>query len=421
MAQRGRDDRTLAYTARKSVAWWGIDLASNLDVNGDGHPDVVITHPDVEPYGEVIVMSGATGQELYTIAGDPQFRYEFRWQCVDKLGDVDSDGCDDFVVGVLDAVRGVSGAAVHSGRTGQRLTIALADQWPQETVGASVAGASDLDGDGKPDFFASSHGSARGLVIAFSSATGRPIRMWWGSTQGNSGFGFAIRSCDVDRDGVSDLVIARPRLLDVAAYSGRDGTELVTVPIGFDGIVWVETVVDPGVDGFPRLLAMQPNYGLYRWPETFGSEYRGRTQLYRSVPAGMYASGQGCTGTLGSEPRIGWRRQGQGARVHLSNVPAGSTGVLLLGLSTRQWGSVPLPLSLDPYGFPGCVLGTSVDAALSVATGTQGLDRGYGFADVPQDLAIPGAGAVRVFAQWMVLSPTGAAASSQLVEWWVRE
>lgn len=418
----GRDDRVIYSVTRKASYGWGIGLVGDLDVDGDGRPDLVITGPTTPPYGEVVVVSG-TGRELYTIRGDSQFRYEFRWRCVDKLGDFDGDGADDFVVGVLDAVRGVSGAAVHSGRTGQRLLVALADQWPQEAVGAGVAGAGDLDGDGKPDFFASSHGHAgeRGLVIAFSSATGQPIRMWWGARWG-SGFGTAMRSgVDLDRDGVQDLAIAHQADFStgrIEVYSGRDGVGLGAVTGLAQFTEWMGTLPPTAADPFPSFFGIQPMYESYWWREINAGEERGRTRLYRSVPAGVKVAGNGCPGTLGMTSRIGWRVQAPGARVHLSNAPAGAGGVLLVGLSDSQWGPFRLPLITDPYGLPGCTLHTSVEATVVATTGTQGIDRGYAYVDIPQPLALPNGGGVRVFAQWLVVGGTGIALSER-VEWWI--
>lgn len=423
----GRTDARIYAVTRPASIAWGIDLAGDLDVDADGIPDLVISN--CTGMREVVVVSG-TGRELCTIRSDARYRYEFHWHCIDKLGDVDGDGADDFVVGVLDAVAGVSGAAVHSGRDGRRILLAMEDQFPQEAVGAHVAGTSDLDGDGKPDFIAASvgHAGERGLAVAFSSVTGRPIRRWWGTAWGSL-FGTSLRSGhDLDRDGVQDLVMGRPSLQDVAVYSGRDGTEIARVPIrpasGSQYSMpteWVD-ILDPSPrDAFPSLFSNQLLHGRYRFT-AYGVELqmdRGRTLMNRPVPDGVHVRGDGCAGTMPTAPRIGLRTTATGARVHLSNVPAGSIGVLMLGSSDQQWGAISLPLQLDAFGLPGCVLRTSIDVTVPTVTGTAGIDRGYGFADIPLPVAAPGQGSVRVFAQWKAFDPQrGGLAVSERLEWW---
>jgi hypothetical protein len=147
---------------------------------------------------------------------------------------------------------------------------AHASQWLQEAVGAGVAGAGDLDGDGLPDFFASSHGhlGERGVVIAFSSATGLPLHTLVGARWG-SGFGMSIRSgLDLDRDGVHDILIAHAYSRTVGrveAYSGRDGSEILRV----EGLAhysdWIGVLPPSRLDGFPRFYCIRPNSDDYYW------------------------------------------------------------------------------------------------------------------------------------------------------------
>ncbi|PIE23262.1 MAG: hypothetical protein CSA62_08615 [Planctomycetota bacterium] len=59
-------------------------------------------------------------------------------------------------------------------------------------------------------------------------------------------------------------------------------------------------------------------------------------------------------------------------KVLLSQAPAQSPGALLLGLSKRQWLSVPLPISLAGGGAKGCQLLVSWDLMLPVATDAKG-------------------------------------------------
>ncbi|HMQ22111.1 MAG TPA: hypothetical protein PKE00_06455, partial [Planctomycetota bacterium] len=73
----------------------------------------------------------------------------------------------------------------------------------------------------------------------------------------------------------------------------------------------------------------------------------------------------------------------------------------LLGTSSSMWGNTPLPLALGAFGLPGCQLYTSVDHVHVARAGTQGIDKGYAFAE----LALPLGTKRKLYAQWYVLDP----------------
>lgn len=88
--------------------------------------------------------------------------------------------------------------------------------------------------------------------------------------------------------------------------------------------------------------------------------------------------------------------------MQVSDAPAGLPAVLLAGTSNQTWGSVPLPLALDRWGFIGCQLDTSIVLALPTLTGRAGMTEGYAALDIALPIA-NGASRGRLYAQWLVL------------------
>jgi hypothetical protein len=413
----GRDDTLILQLESQSDIAWAAGILGDVDLDGDARRDLAVTYYGHQEGGETVGRIEAyrgDGQPLYTIRGDPgALRYLHGFpRSIGKIGDLDGDGGDDFGVGALDRVQGNAGIAVHSGRTGRLLYYAHDPAYAGVALGREVRGCGDMDGDGKPDFVASQDG----LTVVFSGATGRSLRSWFG-------VGRSVAAADFDRDGVPDVAAAANDL--VVGFSGRDGAKLFSIAEGALGF-FLDVPAAPA-DGFPRLSAVDPTYGLFNGWQGVGSFYRGCSLLLRSVPRGTAVAGAGCARGLPSPPRIGFRQVEHAdaarptARVLVSGAPAGALAFLLLGSSDAMFGAFRLPLDLGAFGWPGCTLYTSVDAILPVTTGTAGLGRGYGCADVPLEVAPQGPGTVPLFAQWKVLDPiSGGIGLSELLTWHVR-
>ncbi|MEC4688677.1 MAG: hypothetical protein VST64_10290, partial [Nitrospirota bacterium] len=83
----------------------------------------------------------------------------------------------------------------------------------------------------------------------------------------------------------------------------------------------------------------------------------GRLRVYRGSPGGVQGFGTSCRGSLPRAPKIGMRDLGaKGARITVYDANPGSPALLLAGVSRESFGAIKLPLSLDPFGFPGCKL-----------------------------------------------------------------
>jgi hypothetical protein len=193
-------------------AQFGIAADGLGDVNQDQHPDVVVGARFALGGGLVVVINGFTGKELYRVF--PPGPSELFGSSVAGVGDVDGDGKPDFIVGAPGA-GGVPGKAyVYAGETGT-LLFALTDGSPGDLFGLAVAGAGDIDADGRPDMLVGAPQARRegvpvGSVFVFSGATAALLLRLHGEQAGDL-FGNAVDSVgDVTGDGVPEFVVGAP-------------------------------------------------------------------------------------------------------------------------------------------------------------------------------------------------------------------
>jgi len=168
---------------------------------------------------------------------------EFGSRC-DSIGDLDSDGVPDLLIG---ASGGRGHVYVMSVRTGAILT-RIDGEAVGDSFAESLASIGDVDGDGVEDFLvgAPDHdgptGNDSGKAYVYSGATRSLIRVHDGEGSGHSFGSAAAAMGDVDLDGVGDYTVGAPnfattvagRIGRVYACSGSTGALLFTIDGAFD-------------------------------------------------------------------------------------------------------------------------------------------------------------------------------------------
>lgn len=390
------DGRKIWEISGPNADQFGGLLVGDLDLDGDGKQDLVVFALRENVIGTIHAYDHL-GRQLYQVVQGASIAGRFG-------GDLDGDGAHEYVVGV-GTEGGFGSGLVLSGRTGEVLVAGYGEN-PGDGMGTgSVTGCDDVDGDGVRDFVGSSDGGLKpGVVTVFSGRDGHRIHTWRQAF--GSFYGDTVASGDLDLDGVHDLLIYLTfcngnHALELRSL--RDGQVVKQIcttraPNG-NYTQFGDSVVigrpHPG-DPFPVFLVLELRYGGPINPP-------GRVHLIRAAPTTVQGLGPGCAGTLESAPHIGLSDYGpSGIRVHLSHAPPAANALLLLGISSTSWQGNPLPLALDPFGFPGCALATSVEVLRPVITGTHGIDHGYAMCELPLPLAM-GAPQATVYGQWLVL------------------
>jgi len=175
------------------------------DVNNDGWDDIVVGAPfssfnGTSMRGMVRVISGQTGATLFTAHGAASGNQ--LGLAVSGAGDVNGDGYDDFIGGAPNYNSNRGMARVYSGADGSILhekTTTLSNK----RMGASVSDLGDVNSDGKADFII---GSLFDGVYVYSGANGAQIHHFTGAS--TDVLGRSVGSiADVNGDGKRDILI----------------------------------------------------------------------------------------------------------------------------------------------------------------------------------------------------------------------
>lgn len=182
---------------------------------------------------------------------------------VSGLGDVDGDGCDDFVVGAP-GVNSAGRVWCFSGKS--RAILWTATGSAGDELGFSLARIDDVTGDGIPDVLAGAPGfnNSVGRVRVLNGATGAIVRTLVGPTVGGQ-FGYSVSTAgDQNGDGVPDMIVGLPGYSTgggARIYSGANGALIAAYAETLAGARFGHSVaggLDVTGDGHPDFVVGAP-------------------------------------------------------------------------------------------------------------------------------------------------------------------
>jgi hypothetical protein len=288
-------------------AWFGYSASSAGDVNGDGYGDVI-----VGAYGasRAFVFHGTASGLSATAAWGPSPGYSFG-RSVGCAGDVNGDGYSDVIVGAYDLSNGQPDEGGVFVYLGSSAGLPLTADWAVESnqagalLGASVAGAGDVNRDGYSDVIVGATGydngeTDEGRVLAYhGSSTGLATSPAWfvEGNQTNAMIGFSVSSAgDVNGDAFSDVIVGA-HLYDNAGFEGAafvyhgGAAGLATSPAWIGGINQAATLYgfsvrgagDVNGDGYSDVVVGAPWYDN-------GENQEGRALVYGGSAGGLAVS-----------------------------------------------------------------------------------------------------------------------------------
>lgn len=295
---------------------FGTVVAGVGDCDGDGYPDWAVGVPESDAgglnAGRVHVYSGREGNVLMTLTGAAGDK--LGW-AVDGVGDWDEDGYDDVLIGSpyhgTTAVPFSGRAQVVSGKT-QAVLFEVTGASSQDRLGYSVAGAGDVNADGRVDALVGSpyESSSAGRARVYSSLDGSVLHTLSGGTGGLVGWSVAGVG-DLDADGFDDVLVGEPWSNAAATNAGR-----ATVFSGQDGSVLRTHDGDSAAEYFGRWVARLgyvdgdavPDYGIAAPYDSAIEDWAGSVRVISGVDGSELMTVHGDE----ADQRFGWSFDGPG-------------------------------------------------------------------------------------------------------------
>jgi hypothetical protein len=178
--------QVLLHQATGAAAGDGLGVAASIgDVTGDGKLDLALGAPQAAAgRGQVRVLSGATFAQLFVVQGASVG--DQLGAALAGAGDVNGDGVPDILAGAPGAGQGAGAVRVLSGANGAVL-LDLPGNQAAAALGHALGGAGDADLDGVPDLlggaplWSASPGAAQGQAQMWSGATGTLLEIITGN------------------------------------------------------------------------------------------------------------------------------------------------------------------------------------------------------------------------------------------------
>ena len=248
------------------------------DIDGDGRPDYVVGWPQDSQgglwAGKAVVYSGSTGSMIHEVFGsiphnEPVSSGDHLGRAVAGTGDLDGDGVPDFACGAPGEINPHWGdlqrrVLVYSGADASLLfeLDGTRDSEYNSWFGGSLAGGSDVNGDGVPDLLVGAQNEKgpfqtwSGSLSVYSGRTG--TRIWHVYIQNGGATGqYVALVGDLNGDGLGDFATGN------AWYQNSLGGQgLIRAWAGFQADAEVVCAASPSSAGAGALLEVGGDIAL---------------------------------------------------------------------------------------------------------------------------------------------------------------
>ncbi len=295
---------------------FGFAVSGAGDVNKDKYSDVVVGAYKSSTYGRVYVYEGsatglATSESAKITGTSTDFGY-----AVAGVGDIDSDGYTDILVGCDGAGTSNTGAAyLYKGGAagiGSFSTATLSGSASGDYFGHAVGAAGDVNGDGHPDVVVGAYGYSNNAGAAYiysGSATGLSSTAAATLSEGGDALGTSVSDLgDVTGDGYGDVVVGVPGYNsstgEALVYNGSATGLSTTADVTLSGEAAgdhfghsVSGAGDVNKDGYKDVIV-----GAY----AYGSTDTGKVYLYEGSATGISSTATSTVTGTNPSGYFGW-------------------------------------------------------------------------------------------------------------------